>query len=463
MEITLPTNKQQVAIRSMLDNKNILLTGGVRSGKTFSVLIAMPLLVQMHRHENCVLGAKTLSNVERNILSPLRRIYGHKNIGQMHNKNGGANVSIFGKNFWIICFNDESSKNRLQGTSIGFAYLDEIALCPKSFYLMLRTRLDQPFSQLIGTCNPETPAHYLKTDFIDNKDIKSKFVQHWTLYDNREHLPPEVIEEFESAFKRSPTFYRRMILGEWCSSEGLACFNFDRRKHYVKLSELTKKDGQGMSRLDRFLKTAHTLIFAIDPANANDMTAGCPVLINANEEFLVLRRFSHDPKTTKQLSNVEQVQLIRRHLERLFNDERVPIKDLGLEKIMIVDCAGSDMFIQCSYEFEPKGWSCIKMTKKDIKQTLEIMNNIFNSDKCTIIDYEDGLTYDYTNEEWTYEEPLVRELESVRVADMKTALNSRIGLNPEDPNDNFDALRYAIAYYFKVDDLNEDDGGGENA
>lgn len=452
----IPTEKQKLAISKFPHYKNILLTGGVRSGKTYSFLIGCPILIENHRNENCVLCAKTLSNVERNILNPLRTIYGNC-VGQIQHKRGETNVTIFGKEFWVICFNDESSKNRLQGTSIGLAYLDEVALCPKSFYEMLRTRLDKQFSQLVMTCNPEGPNHYIKTDLIDNADIKSKFIQHWTLYDNREHLPEDVITDFENAFKRSPTFYKRMILGQWCSADGLACFNFDRDRHYKRISELLVKDNNGDSFIDKFIRSAHTLVYAIDPANANDMTAGCPVLYNDKDCQLVLRRFAHNPKTSKSLSNVEQVKIIRQHINGLFNDDRVPIKKIpNLEKIMLIDCAGADMYIQCQYEFERDGWLVIKMTKKDIKQTLEIMNNIMASNRATIIDYEDGGIYDYTLGQSIYEEPLVVELESVRIQDIKTALTTRIGLNPEDPNDSFDAYRYNTAYYFRVEDVSEE-------
>jgi PBSX family phage terminase large subunit len=451
-----PTEKQKLAISKFTDYKNILLTGGVRSGKTFSICIGVPVLIENHREENCMLGAKTLSNVERNILNPLRTIYGNC-VGQITHKRGETNVKIFGKEFWVICFNDESSKNRLQGTSIGLAILDEVALCPKSFYEMLRTRLDKPFSQLIMTCNPEGPNHYIKTDLIDNADIKSKFIQHWTLYDNREHLPEDVIHDFENAFRRSPTFYKRMILGQWCSADGLACFNFDRDRHFKKISELLVKDRNGESFIDKFLAKTHTLIYAIDPANANDMTGGCPVLYNSDDCQLVLRRFAHNPKTSKSLSNVEQVRIIRQHINGLFNCDKIPIKNIrNLEKIMLVDCAGADMFIQCCYEFERDGWQVIKMTKKDIKQTLEIMNNIMASNRCTIVDYEDGGVYDYTLGQFTYEEPLINELQSVRIQDMKTALVTRIGLNPEDPNDSFDAYRYNTAFYFRVEDVSEE-------
>lgn len=452
----LPTKKQQLAISAFLKYKNILLTGGVRSGKTFGVLIGIPLLIRLHRDENCLLGAKTLSNVERNMLTPLRSIYGSQYVGQIKKgTTGELNVDIFGKKFWVITFNDEGSKDRLQGISLGLAILDEIALCPKSFYEMLRTRLDKEFSQLIATCNPDGPNHYIKTDLIDNEDIKSKFIQHWTLYDNREHLPSSVIEEFEQSFKRSPTFFRRMILGEWCSAEGLACFNFDRQKHYIPIEQLLKKCDDGESFVDKFCKTAHTLIYSIDPANANDMTGGVPILYNKNDEQLVLKRFGHDPKTSRQLSNIEQVKIIHQHINEIMSDQRIKI-DPYIKKIMLIDCAGADMFIQCSYEFEPLGWNVIKMTQKDIKRTLEIMNNLMATNKCTIVNYGNEGIYDYTLQRFTYNDPLINELQSVRVKDQKTALTTRLGLNPEDPNDTFDAYRYNTAYYYKVEDVTDD-------
>ena len=78
------------------------------------------------------------------------------------------------------------------------------------------------------------------------------------------------------------------------------------------------------------------------------------------------------------------------------------------------------------------------------------------TDKCTIVDYEDGQVYDYTLNQWTYSDPLINELQSVRIEDVKTALTTRVGLNPEDPNDSFDAYRYNTAYYFKVEDLSDE-------
>jgi PBSX family phage terminase large subunit len=439
----LPTQKQLEAINGIINNKNVILTGGARAGKTYSILFAMPWLIEEHKEQNIVLGAKTLANVERNILAPLRDIYGAKYIGQIKDK---KDVVVFGKLCWCIPFVDESSQNRLQGTSIGLAILDEIVLCPKSYYMMLRTRLDKPNSQLLATCNPGNANHYIKTDLIDNKDITSKFVQHWTLYDNREHLSEEVIKDFEAQFKKSPTFYKRMILGQWCSSEGLACFGFDEAVHYRKLEDIDIKS---------FLKNAVSFVIGIDGATNNDKTCAVPILFDNEDNSLIFKEFVHNPKTSKRLSNIEQIKLFKQYLNELMNDSRFNLRDLNVDKVMVVDCASADLIIQLRLEFG-NDWIIIPFTKKDTKQTLEIMNNVFTNNMCILLDYQDGV-YDYELKEQTSENVLLNELQTVRVFDTLNkdyddeSLDARgvVVLNPRDPNDAFDSLRYALAYYYK--------------
>jgi len=97
----------------------------------------------------------------------------------------------------------------------------------------------------------------------------------------------------------------------------------------------------------------------------------------------------------------------------------------------------------------------VKLTKKDIRRTLDIMNNNFSSNKITLLN--DGGIYNYTiklNDSTCF---LKEQLENVRIKGILRNNIESLGLNPEDPNDDFDALRYAISYYFMVDDsINQD-------
>ena len=85
------------------------------------------------------------------------------------------------------------------------------------------------------------------------------------------------------------------------------------------------------------------------------------------------------------------------------------------------------------------------------------MNNSFCKNNCIILDYGTGV-YDYELNEQTQRDPLIDELQSVRVKKrLGTTTNETLELDPEDPNDSFDALRYAISYYYKVEDIRENE------
>ena len=135
------------------------------------------------------------------------------------------------------------------------------------------------------------------------------------------------------------------------------------------------------------------------------------------------------------------------------NDERFRLKDLSVDKVMIVDCACADLIIQLRLEFPE--YQVMAFTRKDTKQTLEIMNNVFSTNTCVILDYDDGV-YDYELEQQTYDNILISELETVRIfegvrdyEDEAYDSGGLIGLNPKDPNDAFDAFRYLLAYYYR--------------
>ncbi len=449
----LPTAKQGAAIGSFfykdykIRNHINIMTGAVRSGKTVCLLFAMPLIIKVHWNENILISAKTLNNVESNLLEPLRNIYGKEYIGYIVNK---CTVTIFGKRCDVIPFNNELAVGKLQGRSFGCAICDEIVLAPQSFFNMLISRLDKEDFQLFATCNPSSPNHYIK-QYIDNARV-SKNVIHWTIQDNPT-LPKDVVDNLINSYKDSPVFYKRFILGEWCNAEGLAAFNFDRKVHTISADEID---------YNKAICKSVSLVIGIDPATMNDKTGVVPVLFMRESEseysHIVLDRMVHNPKTSKQLSNIQQIELLSLHIRRLFSDEYMEgllKKCYSLEKIMVVDCAASDMVLQLRNKFEPLGWTIISFTKKDTRKTMDIMNNIFIKNLATIVKSGSAGDWDYTNREYSGHDYLVEELESVKTMEDKTG-RGRYMLDPRDPNDVFDGYRYAIAYFYNVDDLTEE-------
>lgn len=192
-----------------------ILEGAVRSGKTWAM---HPKMLQLLRYD--VGGLKIITGqskqtVYNNILNDLFTVLGKGNYS--YNRQSGE-LSLMGDQWFVIGARDEGSEKMIRGSTIGICYSDELTKMPKSFLMMLLTRLSLDGSRFYGTTNPDNPFHYLKTDIIDNPDYadllwKAKF----TLNDN-----PNISPQFKSDLHRmfKGVFYRRFILGEWVMAEG---------------------------------------------------------------------------------------------------------------------------------------------------------------------------------------------------------------------------------------------------
>ena len=82
---------------------------------------------------------------------------------------------------------------------------------------MLKSRLDKPYSKFDGSCNPESPNHWLK-EFIDSDELDI-YVQKYTIFDNPA-LSPEFVDNLCKEYEGT-VFYDRYIMGEWTLAEGL--------------------------------------------------------------------------------------------------------------------------------------------------------------------------------------------------------------------------------------------------
>ena len=119
----------------------------------------------------------------------------------------------------VYCLGAEkvSQVAKIQGASIKYCYGDEIAKWNKEVFAMLQSRLDKPYSCFDGTCNPESPSHWLK-GFIDRPDIDS-YVQKYTIFDNP-FLPKKFVDDLCKEYTGT-VYYGRYIEGEWTLAEGL--------------------------------------------------------------------------------------------------------------------------------------------------------------------------------------------------------------------------------------------------
>lgn len=198
--------------------------GATRSGKTYLdyYLIAKRVLSAHGEGLICLIG-NTRSTLERNILAPMRSIWGEDLVGTIK---GNSTVSLFGKTCYALGADKASQKERLQGAGIEYCYGDEITTWNREVFEMLKSRLDKPHSCFDGTCNPDGPEHWLLEFMNSGADV---FRQSYTIYDNP-YLPKEFVENLEREY-RGTVYFDRFILGKWTRAEGLVYPMFDRRAH----------------------------------------------------------------------------------------------------------------------------------------------------------------------------------------------------------------------------------------
>ena len=165
--------------------------------------------------------------IQRNVLNELYKFFG---CSPPSTKTTEA--KLYGRNIYFVGAHDESAVRTIQGATLSLAYVDEATCIPAPFWRMLIGRLSVPGAQLLGTANPEGPAHWLKKEFIDRAaDLDLKY-WNFTLDDN-----PSLDEKYKASIKASYTgmWYKRYILGEWAAAHGLVYDSFDYTNIYEQL------------------------------------------------------------------------------------------------------------------------------------------------------------------------------------------------------------------------------------
>ena len=216
------TPKQAEYIRNANHRWNVA-CGAVRSGKSYcqiSYCIPYRLTkIKGLRGLRVILGA-TRANIERNILQPLRDIYGDGIATSINSQN---TCRILGEKIYCIGADNVRQVSKIRGSEIAYCAIDEATDINKDVFEMLKSRLSLPWSCCDITTNPSSPTHWFK-EFLDSADRGVDiYCQNYTIYDNP-FLPEEYIHALESEY--TGVWYDRYILGKWTLAEGLIFPNF---------------------------------------------------------------------------------------------------------------------------------------------------------------------------------------------------------------------------------------------
>lgn len=216
--------------REYFDNANKrwnFKTGATRSGKTYMDYFVIPkrIRARIGKPGLAVILGVTKSTIERNLLEPMREIWGTDLVGEINSQNI---CYLFGERVYCLGAEKVSQVSKLRGSSIKYVYGDEVADWNEDVFEMLKSRLDKPYSCFDGALNPQGPNHWLK-EFLDSDfDI---YNQHYTIFDNP-FLSKKFVDSLCKEYAGS-VYYKRYILGEWALAEGLVYPMFSQDKHVV--------------------------------------------------------------------------------------------------------------------------------------------------------------------------------------------------------------------------------------
>jgi len=242
-------NPKQLVFLTGKDKRINLLTGSVRSGKTYISLLKWAIFVgSMPLNVEFLMTGKTLTSLKRNCLGLLQDLVGSNNFKFSISQKSGI---LFGRTIWFEGANDDRAESKIRGMTLGGAYVDEVTQIPEDFYKMLLSRLSVKNAKLYGTTNPDAPNHWVKVQIIDNEEIDKK-VWNFTLDDNV-ILKNENEEYFEQLKKEymsmGGVFYERFILGRWVLAEGLIYRQFANNKEMFIRDKAVDKNGNKINFL----------------------------------------------------------------------------------------------------------------------------------------------------------------------------------------------------------------------
>lgn len=296
------------------DARITILEGSVRSSKTVTMVPKWLEYIRRGPPGLLLMTGVSKETVYDNVLLDLFDTIGRRNYRYNHQtgellvfwQNGNGSGSGF-RRIKVIGARDEGSEKYLRGKTLAGAYCDELTLMPRSFFEQLLARLSVEGAKLYGTTNPDSPYHYLYTEYIDDDEKKDSGMVcdlHFTLDDN-----PNVPESYKEFLKKAYTglFYDRLVLGLWVLGNG---------RIYDMFDESLLFDGKDLP--DRFYSRAARYI-SIDYGTTNPMVF--LDIYDDGETIWVMNEYYYDCKSKENHGRQKEDTQYADDLQKLIGEE----------------------------------------------------------------------------------------------------------------------------------------------
>lgn len=224
--LSYPSPKQRASILGSTARLNVW-DGSVRASKTVASLIRWLDFVAHGPEGELLMLGKTERTLRRNIIHPLDDLLAP---GDLRVRWGDGEGRLWGRRIYVGGANDEGAVDKIKGVTLVGLYGDEASTWPANVFRMALSRLSERGAKGFFTTNPETPTHWLMTEYLARADELDLRRFHFTLDDN-----PFLDPAFVAALKREYTglWYRRYIDGEWVVAEGAVYDMLDDERHLV--------------------------------------------------------------------------------------------------------------------------------------------------------------------------------------------------------------------------------------
>lgn len=204
------------------DYNGIIADGAIRSGKSVAMSLGF-VIWAMSEFESCnfAMCGKTIGSFRRNVLFWLKLMLRSRGYSVSEQRTENLVIVRRGSTenyFYVFGGKDERSQDLIQGITLAGVFFDEVALMPESFVNQATGRCSVDGSKFWFNCNPGSPAHWFKTGWIDKRADKRLLYLHFTMDDNLS-LTEAVKERYRGMY--TGVFFKRYILGEWKSADGV--------------------------------------------------------------------------------------------------------------------------------------------------------------------------------------------------------------------------------------------------
>nr|WKT13972.1 PBSX family phage terminase large subunit [Borrelia sp. BU AG58] len=222
------TAKQKAVLGDINQNffSKLIFNGGISSGKTFlACYLLIKFLIQnknlYKRDTNNFIVGSSIGSLLTNTLKQIEKICELLNVEYVLKISRTVSCSIAGMTLNVYGGKNSDAFSKIRGGNSGLVYVNEATLVHKETLLEVMKRLRVEPAIIIFDTNPDHPAHFFKTDYIDKVDVYRTY--NFNIYDNPLNTS-SFIETQEMIYKNLAAYRARVLFGEWTTSTA-ACFN----------------------------------------------------------------------------------------------------------------------------------------------------------------------------------------------------------------------------------------------